>query len=86
MMSVDEIYNCLDLLGINCQLDDLTRPTAASTRVIWVGLLEILCGISQSQIESPKDAILNKMKYKVSFQELVPTDVRRSSTTRASVF
>lgn len=66
MMSPHEVYSCLSLLGINCQMDDLTRPTPASTRAIWAGLLEILCGINQSQFENPKNTVLGMMEYKVS--------------------
>lgn len=65
MMSPHEVYSCLSLLGINCQMEDLTKPTPASTRAIWAGLLEILCGVNQSQFENPRNTVLGMMEYKV---------------------
>lgn len=85
MMSPHEVYSCLSLLGINCQMDDLTRPTPASTRAIWAGLLEILCGVSQSQFENPKNTVLGMMEYKVSYRYAVELTLRRSSTAMDSV-
>lgn len=84
MMNPHEVYSCLSLLGINCQMDDLTRPTPASTQAIWGGLLEILCGVSQSQIDSPKNAILGTMEYRVRHYNITTrlTVLRSSITVR----
>ena len=65
MMSVLEINNILEALGIIVKPEDISKPNSGGVHQIWSALLECLMGYHQDFIEGPKTSLLMQMEYKV---------------------
>lgn len=78
MMSVQEINNILEALGIIVKPEDISKPNSGGVHQIWSALLECLMGYHQDFIEGPKTSLLMQMEYKVGH----PVCARRESCYR----
>ncbi|TYJ51731.1 hypothetical protein B9479_007683 [Cryptococcus floricola] len=64
ILRAEDILECLAALEIPATLEDITKPTAASSYGIYAYLLEVLMGATGDAIEGPKQALLGMIEYK----------------------
>jgi kinetochore protein Nuf2 len=65
MMTTAEVCDCLLALGITVNAEDITKPSAQSTQMIYAALLESLMAAPMELLERPKESLLGMMEYKV---------------------
>jgi kinetochore protein Nuf2 len=64
-MTAQEIHDCLYALGIGSTHEDITKPTASFVQYIYGSCLEVLLASPLSVLDSPRNALLGMMEYKV---------------------
>lgn len=65
LMSVPEIAQIFNALGIAVQPEDLAKPSAAFVQTMYAALLDALMGAPMDMLENPKNSLLGMMEYKV---------------------
>jgi hypothetical protein len=61
-----ELCDCLLALGIQVHIEDISKPTAQTTQMIYARLIENMMGMPLDYMEQPKNTLMGMMEYKVS--------------------
>ncbi|WVQ95615.1 hypothetical protein IAU59_002713 [Kwoniella sp. CBS 9459] len=69
LLTAMEVMDCLHALGVNAQMEDLTKPTASTTQHVYAQLLDALMAAPMEAIEGPKAALLGMMEYKELYND-----------------
>ncbi|OCF43622.1 kinetochore protein Nuf2 [Kwoniella heveanensis CBS 569] len=69
LMTAMEVMDCLHALGVNAQIEDLTKPNAATAQHVYAQLLDALMAAPMEAIEGPKATLLGMMEYKELYND-----------------
>ena len=65
VLSFVELRDCLLALGISVTTEDISKPSAQTTQMIYGQLVDILMGIPMESMEGPRNSLLGMMEHRV---------------------
>lgn len=64
-LTTTELCDCLLALGIQVHADDVAKPSAQTTQMIYARLVENMMGAPLELMEQPRLMVMGMMEYKV---------------------
>ncbi len=69
MMPFRDIVACMSEIGIQIFEEDLQRPSAQTTQMIFAELLDRLMACPMEALDRPRTTLLGMMQHKVSSEQ-----------------